>query len=136
MNPSALLWQTSNQCVLVVDDNPDNTILLQYMLEDLGFKTCIADCGRAAIAMMESQAPDLILLDLMMPDINGLEVARYIRGNPFIQNIPIVLVTAYTEEIEDEDYRLLNGVLAKPIDETKLLSLLKSMINNVAVDLQ
>ena len=134
MNPSALILQTSNQCVLVVDDNPDNLILLQYLLEELGFQTCIADCGRAALAMVESQPPDLILLDLMMPDLSGIEVARSIRGNPFIRDIPIVLVTAYTEEIEDEDYRLLNGILSKPIDETKLSLLLKSMINNAAVD--
>lgn len=131
MNWSALFPQTSKQRILVVDDNPDNTILLQYLLEEFGFSTLVADCGKAALAMVEFEPPDLIFLDLMMPDMNGIEVARHIRANPLIQDIPIVLVTAYTEEIGDADYSLLNGMLAKPIDENKLLSLLNSMINTI-----
>lgn len=80
--------------------------------------------------MVESHPPDLIFLDLMMPDINGIEVARCIRSNPRIHDIPIVLVTAYMDDISSEDCKLFNGILAKPIDENKLLSQLNLLINN------
>ena len=119
-----------NKHILIVDDNSDNIILLQYMLEETGCQISTAYCGNEALAMVEYYPPDLIFLDLMMPDMNGIEVARCIRQNPQTQNIPIVLVTAYMDDIELQDYKLFNERLAKPIDENKLLLLLNLLINN------
>ncbi|HEY9761071.1 MAG TPA: response regulator [Trichocoleus sp.] len=80
--------------ILVVDDVPDNLILLQYILEMEGYQVEIAENGHLALAKVLVEPPALIMLDLMMPDIMGSEVAKQIRQNPALPPIPIVLVTA------------------------------------------
>ncbi|BDA70063.1 hypothetical protein CAL7716_042290 [Calothrix sp. PCC 7716] len=123
--------KTSKHHILIVDDNPDNILLLQFMLEGAGYQISSTIYGRDALEMVEIDTPDLIFLDLMMPDINGIEVASCIRSNPDTQDIPIVLVTAYNlYDLEDKDCKLLDGMLAKPIEENKLFSLLDCLIKD------
>ncbi|BDA76112.1 hypothetical protein CAL7716_102780 (plasmid) [Calothrix sp. PCC 7716] len=125
----APLSSTIKPQVLLVDDNPDNLILLQFMLEEVGYQTSTANCGQQALQLVKASPPNLILLDLMMPDMNGLEVASWLRWEASTQDIPIVLVTAYTDDLKDVDCRLVDGVLAKPIDEVQLFSLVDFLIN-------
>ncbi|WP_186538617.1 response regulator [Dulcicalothrix desertica] len=122
--------KASNKHILIVDDNPDNIILLEYMLEETGCQISTAYSGNEALAIIESHPPDLIFLDLMMPGMSGIEVACCIRRNPYTQSIPIVLVTAYMDDVDLEDYKLFNERLAKPINENKLLLLLDLFISN------
>ena len=80
--------------VLVVDDQSDNREVLQIVLECEGFVILTAGSGEEALASVAAQSPDMILLDVMMPGMDGYEVAAKIKGNPATKNIPILMITA------------------------------------------
>jgi PAS domain S-box-containing protein len=108
--------------ILVVDDMPDNLVLMNNLLKD-DYKVKIAVGGEKALAIAASGSPpDLILLDIMMPEMDGYEVARRLKANSATANIPIIMVTAHT----DQDSRVagLNAgaedFLSKPVDPIEL----------------
>jgi signal transduction histidine kinase/DNA-binding response OmpR family regulator len=109
-------------CVLIVDDERANRDLLKVMLAPEGFLLLTASSGEEALALLAHQPPDLILLDVMMPGMDGYEVARKIKGNPDTSSVPIIMVTA----MDDHKARLLGlsaGVedfLTKPLDRAEL----------------
>ncbi|MCK4725274.1 MAG: response regulator, partial [Anaerolineales bacterium] len=86
--------------VLLVDDDPDTLRLVSIMLQRQGYDVGAASSGTQALSMIEKEQPDLILLDVMMPDIDGFEVARRIRSNPSSANVPIIMFTAKAQ-VED-----------------------------------
>ena len=108
--------------VLVVDDNLDNALLLATLLLMEGYIVDIANCGYTAISKIEANPPSLVLLDYMMPGIDGIEVAQWVRKNR--PSVAIVLVTAYID-LDDlySDKVKLDGIITKPInfEETILL---------------
>jgi CheY-like chemotaxis protein len=75
--------------ILVVDDLPDNYVLLQTFLESEAYEVAVAESGRAALDKIAANPPDLVLLDVIMPGMNGFEVAQRIRQNPALPFIPI-----------------------------------------------
>ncbi|MFB3099413.1 MAG: response regulator, partial [Acidimicrobiia bacterium] len=75
--------------ILIVDDEPFNVDYLQQLLSDLGFRTREAFGGKEALDSVADDAPDLILLDVMMPDIDGITVCRMLKGDPATRLIPI-----------------------------------------------
>ena len=81
--------------ILVVDDVADNSFLLQTFLELEGYQVEVADSGYLALEKIETAPPDLVLLDVMMPGMNGYEVVKHIRENQQLPFIPILLVTGY-----------------------------------------
>lgn len=83
--------------ILVVDDIPDNRFFLKTLLEAEGYCVDVADTGRAALEKMQISPPDLILLDIMMPNMDGYELTRRIRQNPQFCSLPVVLITAHGE---------------------------------------
>lgn len=87
--------------LLIVDDEPHNRSVLEIMLSPAGYQIQMAAGGREALAMISSERPDLILLDVMMPDMDGYQVAAAIKHSPLTRNIPIILVTA----LDDRDSR-------------------------------
>ncbi len=105
------------QCVLVVDDSPDNIDLLSEILRD-EYRIRVATSGEKALKIVYSdEPPDLILLDIMMPGISGLEICRRLKANPDRRRIPIIFVTAMTSP-EDERRGLETGAvdyITKPI---------------------
>ena len=108
--------------VLVVDDEPHNRKLLVALLKPEGYFTLTADSGKEALVLIAQQAPDLILLDVMMPEMDGFEVAGILKGDPATSHIPIIMVTASA----DRRSRLagLNAgaedFLMKPVDRAEL----------------
>ena len=121
----------SLQCyrILVVDDVMDNLILLQTILEAEGYEIELAESGNAALNLVQSSPPDLILLDVMMPDMDGYEVTQRIRQNPGLPYIPIVLVTAHAELKAVEGLNLgAANFLRKPIDFDELLARVQSFL--------
>src|ERR1017187_1507477 len=80
--------------VLIVDDHRDNIEVLEIVLECEGFLILSATSGEEALASVAQQPPDLILLDVMMPGMDGFQVAAEIKGNPTTKHIPILMVTA------------------------------------------
>ena len=105
------------QCVLVVDDSPDNIDLLSEILRD-EYRIRIATSGEKALKIVYSdEPPDLILLDIMMPGISGLEICRRLKANPDRRRIPVIFVTAMSSA-EDERRGLETGAvdyITKPI---------------------
>ena len=115
--------------ILVIDDLSDNLFLLQTVLEAEGYEVETADNGSLALAKVENSPPDLILMDVMMPDMNGYEITQRIRQNPSIPFMPILLVTAH-EEVNDIQGLALgaNDFIRKPIEFDKLLARIEAFL--------
>jgi two-component system, cell cycle response regulator len=116
--------------ILVVDDNPDNLEIIATRLQFRGYEVAVAERGEAAIELVKEAPPDLILLDIMMPDMDGYEVARRIRQDPEIGYIPIIVVTA-RDSTEDKVTGLDAGAddyLTKPINFPELEARVRSML--------
>jgi len=116
--------------ILIVDDESHNRQLLEVMLASEGMLLQTAGSGGEALAMVAGQAPDLILLDVMMPGMDGYEVAETIKRNPATRNIPIIMVTA----LDDRDARVqgLNAgaeeFLSKPVDRAELCVRVRNLL--------
>lgn len=116
--------------ILVIDDLPENVFLLKDRLEHEGYEVLTADCGNSGIEKATSEIPDLILLDVMMPDINGFEVCKTLVNDSRTSGIPILLVTAKTEA-EDTKEGLDAGAfdyIKKPINKIELIARVKSAL--------
>ncbi|MBF2058203.1 MAG: response regulator [Cyanobacterium sp. T60_A2020_053] len=116
--------------ILLVDDLKANLKLLTYILDAEGYQTSFAVSGKEALERLTMLHPDLILLDLMMPDLNGLEVCKTIKANPLWQNIPVIFLTASQEE-----HHLLEAFetgasdyVTKPFRKPELITRVKNQI--------
>lgn len=99
---SGIIEQLKKHSILVVDDSPDIIVMLSTILKDL-YKTKIATSGEKALKLLESQdKPDLILLDIVMPGMNGYEVLKQIKSNPDTWNIPVIFLTSQTGVQEEK----------------------------------
>ncbi|MEL7071273.1 MAG: response regulator [Cyanobacteria bacterium J06581_3] len=115
--------------ILAVDDHPDNLFLMQAILEEADYNLTCVNSGAAALDKISNNLPDLILLDVMMPDMTGYEVTKHIRKNPKTADVPILLVTAYDEVHESEVTELgANGLIKKPVDIDQLLADIRTVI--------
>ena len=104
--------------ILLVDDNTTNLQLLHETLDGLGYKLLIAKNGKTALAIAHKARPSLILLDIMMPEMDGYEVCRRLKADESTSQIPIIFITALVDE-EDEAKGLSMGAvdyLTKPIN--------------------
>ncbi|MEO8395137.1 MAG: response regulator [Chloroflexota bacterium] len=116
--------------ILVVDDDIDSLKLIGLMLQRNGYEVIAANAGNQALARAASDHPDLIILDIMMPDMNGYEVSRRLRRNPETQNIPIIMFTAKTL-IDDKVAGFEAGAddyLTKPTHPAELASRVKAIL--------
>jgi pilus assembly protein CpaE len=116
--------------ILVVDDDIDSLKLIGLMLQRNGYEVIAANAGNQALARAAADHPDLIILDIMMPDMNGYEVSRRLRRNPETQNIPIIMFTAKTL-IDDKVAGFEAGAddyLTKPTHPAELASRVKAIL--------
>ena len=117
--------------ILVVDEVELNVDLLVQLLED-EFEVLVATDGKSAISMAEQERPDLILMDLSLPVIDGWEATRRIKANQQLKNIPIIALTARTMK-GDEDRAMASGCdgwLVKPLNEDLLFEALARWLDN------
>ena len=118
------------QRVLIVDDEPYNRQLLEAMLAPEAFLLMSAASGEDALAIVGHQAPDLILLDVMMPGMDGYHVAAAVKGNPATRNIPIIMVTA----LDDREARMrglqagAEDFVSKPVDRAELCVRVRNLL--------
>lgn len=116
--------------ILVVDDTPQNLDLLTRRLRSQGYEVATAADGVEALARVAELAPDLVLLDIMMPRLDGIETVRRLKADPAHRHIPVILVTAKSDprdviaglDAGGDDY------LTKPIDHAALLARVRSML--------
>ncbi len=114
--------------ILVVDDEPDIVNIVERILKKHGFETMGAYSGEETLNILKKEKPDLILLDIMMPGMDGWETAKKIKENPETKDIPIVFLTIRGEEEDQEKsfiYSKANAHITKPIIEEKLIATIK-----------
>ncbi len=122
--------QDKTPTVLVVDDNQQNLELLQAYLEDVDCQAVPARDGLEALEIIAKKAPDLILLDVMMPKMSGFEVCKRIKNDPKTADIPVIMVTALNEfgDIERAIDSGTDDFLSKPVNKLELLTRIKTML--------
>lgn len=120
----------SHERILVVDDDREIARLLRGYLEQAGYAVQVAGDGAAALAMLRDQRPDLLLLDLMLPDLDGWEVTRRIRGDAGLAATPIIMLTA---RVEDTDKILglelgADDYVTKPFNPREVLARVRALL--------
>lgn len=124
------MTENKKQKILIVDDEPMNLKVISVILENYGYAYETATNGREALEKTKSFSPDLIFLDIMMPEMDGYEACRRIKEDPSSRHIPVVMVTA----LADKDAKLqglnagANDFLTKPVDTTELMVRTKNLL--------
>lgn len=116
--------------ILIVEDNPQNRYLVSFLLEQQGYELSIAEDGAQALEMLEGDAPDLILMDMQLPKIDGYEATRRIKANERLRDIPLVALTAHSMR-RDEQRAIDAGCdefITKPVDADGLLALVSRLL--------
>ena len=120
----------TGQTVLVVDDMSDNIILISLSLQDMGYRVITATNGADAFNIAKLARPDLILMDIAMPQQDGLAATRRIREEAELQDVPVVALTAFdTDGFRQAAFDAgFNGYLTKPIDFDRLRNLMAKLL--------
>jgi two-component system cell cycle response regulator DivK len=120
----------TGQTILVVDDMSDNLILISLSLQDLGYRVVTATNGADALNVAKLARPDLILMDIAMPQQDGLAATRRIREESELQTVPVVALTAFdTDGFRQAAFDAgFNGYLTKPIDFDRLRNLITKLL--------
>ncbi len=116
--------------ILIVDDNEQNVELMQAYLEELDCETLLAYNGKEALEVVDKHLPDLLLLDIMMPQMSGFEVCKRLKADSRTQDIPIIMVTALNEfgDIERGIDSGTDDFVSKPVNKLELLARVRTML--------
>lgn len=116
--------------VLIVDDNAESTKLLEKIIKGAGYISQYVLHSKECIPAILKFQPDLILLDIMMPHINGITICKFIKSDPNFKKIPVLIVSSLTDADVRQDCldAGANDFLAKPISSNQLLSKIKALI--------
>lgn len=117
--------------VLIVDDEVETCRMFELGLKMMGFETDYALNGTNALTKMETAVPDVLVLDLMLPDLDGIEVTRRLRANAATAKLPIIIVSA-TSQVDAREHCLTFGAnefLAKPVSARELSNTIKRLLS-------
>ena len=116
--------------ILIIEDQEDNRKIMHDVLSASGFKSLEATTGEEGLALAEREKPDLILMDIQLPEMDGYEVTRRIKGNPALNHIPIIAVTSYALSGDDKKAYAAgcDGYLTKPVSPRMLLAKIKEYL--------
>ncbi len=120
----------SKSTIMVVDDNPDFVTIVKTLLEGKGYKVQSAYSGQEVFNLLAEQKPDLIILDIMMPQMDGLEVLTRLKGDPNTRSIPVILLTAkQPDEVILGGYDIwADSYITKPFTNPQLLNVINRLI--------
>jgi len=116
--------------ILIVDDSPTEIHVLKTMLEKNGFEALTAESGEAGIEVARTEKPDLVLMDIVMPGLNGFQATRQLTKSPETSSIPVIIVTTKNQET-DKVWGLKQGAreyITKPVDESDLVTKIQSVL--------
>jgi CheY-like chemotaxis protein len=120
-----------SKTVLIVEDYADTRMMMAFLVEAYGYRVIEASDGSEAVEQVKQYLPDLILMDLMMPVMDGLTATQLIRKIDGLRKIPIIAVTAYDNSFHQKAIEAgCDAVIAKPLDFDKLEPLLSKFLNN------
>ena len=116
--------------ILIVDDEPNVVVSLQFLMEQQGYKVMIAERGEDALDLIYQYKPDLVLLDIMLPGIDGYEVCEIVRLNPEYRNIKIIFITAKGREEEIAKGLSLgaDAYITKPFSNAELVAQVNALL--------
>lgn len=118
--------------VLIAEDEPSIVLSLEFLLAEAGYEVFVARNGAEALALAEKHRPDLLVLDIMLPIVDGFEVCRTLRANPALREMRILMLTARGREHEVERGLALgaNAYLTKPFGTRELMSNVKKLLSD------
>jgi DNA-binding response OmpR family regulator len=119
--------------ILIVDDEPSIVVPIQFLMEQQGYNVIIAENGHDALDLIYKYIPDLILLDIMLPGIDGYEVCEIVRLNPKLRDIKIIFLTAKGREVEIAKGLALgaDAYITKPFSNADLVAKVKTVLDNI-----
>ena len=119
-----------NKTILIVEDNELNMKLFHDLLEAHGYATLQTKDGNEALKLAREHFPNLILMDIQLPEVSGLEVTRWIKGDDTIRHIPVIAVTAFAMKGDEEKIREggCEAYIAKPISVTNFMEVIERTI--------
>lgn len=120
--------------VLIVDDESDLASLVEFNLQQAGLETAVALTGESALKLARQRVPDVVLLDLMLPDISGKEVCRRLRAEPRTREVPVVMLTARGEELDRvEGFEVgADDYVTKPFSVGELIARLRALFRRAS----
>ncbi len=118
--------------ILIVDDDPDVRLLIATRLESMGYDTIGAEDGQTGLDLARKDPPDLILLDLMLPKLNGYKVCRMLKFDKSYEHVPIVIISSKGSE---EDKKLADevgadGYITKPFEKTEIAATIQKLLGS------
>jgi CheY-like chemotaxis protein len=132
--PQAQSTPTPTPTVLVVEDDPTVRFLERYLLEDAGYTVVVANNGEQALEQASICHPDLVVLDVGLPTISGLQVLHVLSADPDTQGTPVLVVSAYVPLIAEEHRQYIRAAITKPFDQTEFLGLVARLLEERAAE--
>lgn len=121
-----------NKSILLVDDSPHNLKLTRFLLAQDGFDVGTAENAEQALTALETRVPDMILMDIHLPGMDGLALTRHLRRDDSLRNVPIVALTASAIQGDEEIARAAgcDGYITKPINTRTFLSVVREYVGS------
>ena len=116
--------------ILIVDDSPTEIHVLSTILESNGYEVVTAESGESGVTVAKAELPDLVLMDVVMPGLNGFQATRQLKKDPATSHIPVVIVTTKDQET-DKIWGMRQGAkdyLTKPVDEGNLINTIQAIL--------
>lgn len=122
----------AKKTVLIIDDEPDTLTYFSSLLQDEGFETLVAENGEEGLKKVAEKIPDLITLDITMPETSGVRCYRVLRENEAYKKIPIIMITGISEKFQDfissrKQVPPPEGYLSKPVEEKELINMVRKL---------
>ncbi|MFC2132120.1 response regulator [Bacteroidota bacterium] len=119
--------------ILIIDDEPDTLTFFSSLLEDNGYNTITAENGEEGFKRINEQKPDLITLDITMPEMSGVKYYRTIRSNEEWKSIPIIIITGIADDFRNfistrKQVPPPDGYISKPVEEKELIELVETLL--------